>query len=283
MFLVLAEGTARRPGERAGRSRGAPAGMPRPDTWVHTQEIAVLRSHHLNRSFFGHYLSTWRLYLFDLYEFPVIDKKCFTAEASRAAPTSRLAIWIPLRRAWTTITSVALGAVQFLARSRNMSGGPYGGGSSLATVRAPALRARATRPPSRNIIAHWRAQSCSPRLDRRGRTLGVARHTLARASSRPIESPGRRVRRAKSFSTPLACFPRHPDSDSPASPDSLSSRQFMRVGAVVVGLGYGAVMGTFTSLVRSRVAPFASLPPRAPSARRHREIVRRESSPQGSK
>lgn len=57
----------------------------------------------------------------------------------------------------------------------------------------------------------------------------------------------------------------------------------MRVGAVVVGLGYGAVMGTFTGLVRSRVAPFARLPPRAPSARRHREIVRRESSPQGSK
>lgn len=136
--------------------------MPRPDTWVHTQEIAVLRSHHLNRSFFGNYLSTWRLYLFDLYEFPVIDKRCFTAEASRAAPTSRLAIWIPLRRAWTTITSVALGAVQFLARSRNMSGGPYGGGSSLATVRAPALRARATRPPSRNIIAHRRGSRAPP-------------------------------------------------------------------------------------------------------------------------
>lgn len=118
------------------------------------------------------------------YELPVIYfRKMF--QAGVRAVRLELANWIPLRRAWTTITSVALGAVQFLARSRNMSGGPYGGGSSLATVRAPALRARATRPPSRNIIARRRAQSCSPRFDRRGRTLGVARHTLARAYSRP--------------------------------------------------------------------------------------------------
>ena len=202
---MLLEGTARRPGERAGRSRGAPAGMPRPDTWVRTQEIAVLRSHHSNRSFFGHYLFTRRLSLFDLYEFPVIDKNV-SRRARRLGLPLRLDSPLDASSARLddhNFSRPRCGSV--LARSRNMSGGPYGGGSSLATVRAPALRARATRHPSRNIIARRRAQSCSPRFDRRGRTLGVARHTLARASSRPAESPGRRVRRAKSFSTPLAC------------------------------------------------------------------------------
>ena len=108
---------------------------------------------------------------------------------------------IPVWRAQPTTPSVALGAAQFLARSRNMSGGPYGGGSSLATVRAPARRARAMRPPSRNIIARRRAQLCSPPFERRGRTLSVARHPHARACSRPTESPGRGVRSAKSLSS----------------------------------------------------------------------------------
>ena len=40
---------------------------------------------------------------------------------------------------------------------------------------------------------------------------------------------------------------------------ALSPPQFMRVGAVAVGLGYGAVMGTFTGLVRHALA---SPPPR---------------------
>ena len=156
--------------------------------------------------------------------------------------------WIPVWRAQPTTPSVALGAAQFLARSRNMSGGPYGGGSSLATVRAPARRARAMRPPSRNIIARRRAQLCSPRSngedersawrDIRTRARVLVPRSLPDVACAP-RSPSRPLSRA---------FPRHPDSDSPASPDS-PSRQFMRVGAVVVGLGYGAVMGTFTGLV----------------------------------
>ena len=38
---------------------------------------------------------------------------------------------------------------------------------------------------------------------------------------------------------------------APRSPSFLFV-QFMRVGAVAVGLGYGAVMGMFSGLVRSR-------------------------------
>jgi len=82
-----------------------------------------------------------------------------------------------------------------------MSGGPYGGGSSLATVRPPTRPVRsnpAVRPSPRENIAT------------------------------PLTDPGP--------TSPLLPFP----------------AQFMRVGAVAVGLGYGAVMGMFSGLVRSR-------------------------------
>lgn len=208
----------------------------------------------------------------------------FHGEASRAAPKTRLANWTPLRRAWTTITSVALGAVQFSPEAETCREVLTAAAalSPRCVRRRYARGRRAIRP---EISSHVGERSRAPPGSIGEGERSAWRDIRSRARLHVPPSPPDVAFAARSPSRPLSrAFPRHPDPDSPASPDSVpSSRQFMRVGAVVVGLGYGAVMGTFTGLVRSRVAPFARLPPRAPSARRHREIVRRESSPQGSK
>ena len=79
-----------------------------------------------------------------------------------------------------------------------------------------------------------------------GRTLRrrqLARHGASPAPTRPI--PPTHPRAPHKNIVIIATDP------APRSPSFLFP-QFMRVGAVAVGLGYGAVMGMFSGLVRSR-------------------------------
>lgn len=79
-----------------------------------------------------------------------------------------------------------------------------------------------------------------------GRTLRrrqLARHGASPAPTRPI--PPTHPRAPHKNIVIIATDP------APRSPSFLFV-QFMRVGAVAVGLGYGAVMGMFSGLVRSR-------------------------------
>jgi hypothetical protein len=105
-----------------------------------------------------------------------------------------------------------------------------------------------------------------------GRTL--RRRQLARhgASSHPTSSIQPRHPRPPAEKYRHPSPPRVTD-PGPSFPLLPFPAQFMRVGAVAVGLGYGAVMGMFSGLVRSR-SPASSAPDPSPGRDRERERVK---------